>query len=71
MEVSKEAAGDDHAERLASLEEALGNLATKADIEGVKTLLSEREAVMLRWLMGMVAAGGLAVAIALVRTFIT
>ncbi len=71
MEVSKEAAGDDYAERLARLEEALGNLATKVDIEGVKTLLAEREAVMLRWLMGMVASAGLTVAIALVRTFVT
>lgn len=67
----KEAAGDDHAERLARLEEALGHLATKADIEGVKTLIAEREAVMLRWLMGMVATGGLTVAIALVRTFMS
>ena len=71
MTVTKEAAGDDYAERLARLEEALGSLATKADIEGVKALLAQREAVMLRWLMGMVAAAGLAVAIALVRTFVT
>lgn len=71
MEVTKEAAGDEYAERLARLEEALENLATKADIEGVMTLLAEREAVMLRWLMGMVAAAGLTVAIALVRTFMT
>ena len=71
MEMTREAAGDDYAERLARLEEALGNLATKADIEGVKTLLAQREAVMLRWLMGMVASAGLTVAIALVRTFMT
>ena len=67
----KEAPADDHAERLARLEEALGHLATKADIEGVKTLIAEREAVMLRWLMGMVAAAGVAVVIALVRTFMS
>ena len=64
-------AGDDHFERLARLEEALGHLATKADIEGVKTLIAQREAVMLRWLMGMVASAGVAVAIALVRTFMS
>ena len=67
----KDASGDDHFERLARLEEALGHLATKADIEGVKTLIAQREAVMLRWLMGMVASAGVAVAIALVRTFMT
>ncbi len=67
----KETAGDDNAERLARLEEALGHLATKADVEAVKTLLAQREAVMLRWLMGMVASAGLTVAIALVRTFMT
>ena len=46
------------------------HMATKADIESVKTLIAERESTMLRWLMGMVAASGLAVTIALIRTFI-
>ena len=57
-------------QRMAALEMAMGYVATKADIESVKTLIAERETTMLRWLMGMVAASALAVTIALVRTFI-
>lgn len=56
-------------QRVAGIATAIGYLATKADIEGVKTLIAEREATMLRWLIGMVATSALAVAIALVRTF--
>ncbi len=57
-------------QRVAGIETAMGYLATKADIESVKTLIAERESTMLRWLMSMVAASGLAVAVALIRTFI-
>ncbi len=58
------------AERVANIESYLVHLATRADIESVKTLIAERETTMLRWLVGMVSAAGLTVAVAMVRTFI-
>ena len=61
----------DHGERLARLEQALEHLATKADIEALRVLIIERENVTLRWLMGMAAAAGLTVAIAMVRMFVS
>ena len=57
-------------QRVGAIEATLVHMATKADIESVKTLIAERETTMLRWLMGMVTASALAVTIALVRTFI-
>jgi len=57
-------------ERVASMEADLKHLATKADIESVKKLISDRESTMLRWLMGMMAAAGVSVAIAMIRTFL-
>ena len=61
----------DHGERLARLEQAMEHVATKADIEALRVLIIERENVTLRWLMGMAAAAGLTVAIAMVRMFVS
>jgi len=61
-----------HAEAIvSSMSEAFSDtVATKADIESVKKLISDRESTMLRWLMGMMAAAGVSVAIAMIRTFL-
>lgn len=56
-------------QRVAAIEATMQHLATKADIESIKVLIAQRESTMLRWLMGMVAGSGLAVTIALLRTF--
>ena len=52
-------------------------MATAADIEGVKTLIAEaktliaeKEAVQTRWLLGIMAAASVCVAVAVIRTFI-
>ena len=65
----KETTRDGHGERLARLEQAMEHVATKADIEGVRTLIIEREAVMLRWLIGVASMVAVTVGIAMVRTF--
>ena len=44
-------------------------MATKADIEAVKTLIADRDAKQQRWLLGILAGAAIAVTIALLRTF--
>lgn len=72
---------DSITDRLARLEESVANIratmATAADIEGVKTLIAEaktliaeKEAVQTRWLLGIMAAASVCVAVAVIRTFI-
>ena len=64
---------DSITDRLARLEEAVANIkatmATAADIEGVKTLIAEKEAIQTRWLLGIMAAASVCVAVAVIRTF--
>ena len=55
--------------RVSVIEKRLDHLATKTDIEALKTLIATREASMLRWLVGILLASSLAVGLALVRTF--
>ena len=54
-------------ERVAAIEADMKHVATKADIESVKTLIADREATMLKWLVGVVSGTGLAIFIALLR----
>lgn len=53
-------------ERVAAIQAAM---ATKADIEAVKTLIADRDAKQQRWLLGILAGAAIAVTIALLRTF--
>ena len=56
--------------RVSALEAHLQHLATKEDIRRIETLIAQREAAMLRWLIGLVLTAGAALAIALVRVFV-
>ncbi len=69
MGIPKETTRDGHGERLARLEQAMEHVATKADIEGVRALIVERETVTLRWLVGVTSMVAVTIAIAIVRTF--
>jgi len=55
-----------HEERLARLEAVLAHLATKEDIAELKTLISDREAIMLKWLVGFTATTAVSLLIVLV-----
>ncbi len=59
-------------DRLARLEETVANIkanmATAADIEGVKTLIAQVEARQTKWLLGIMAAASVSVAVAVIRT---
>ncbi len=60
-------------ERLARIEALLPHLATKADIAEVKALISDREAIMLKWLIGITtttAVSLLMVLVSLVMIFL-
>ena len=60
------------ADRLARLEETAANIranmATAADIEGVKTLIAQVEARQTKWLLGIIAAASVSLAVAVIRT---
>ncbi len=63
--------------RLSSLETHMGYLATKVDISDIKTLIAkietqmaERESKFLRYLLTVVITGLVALAVAVIRTFI-
>ena len=60
------------ADRLARLEETAANIranmATAADIEGVKTLIAQVEARRTKWLLGIIAAASVSLAVAVIRT---
>lgn len=68
---------DDHEQRLRVLETAatrietrMENLATKLDVEGLKTLINEKEASMQRWLIGILLTAIVSLVVAMVRTFL-
>ena len=58
---------------LARLEESVANIkenmATHADIQEIKTLIAEKEAVQVRWLLGIMSAACVTLAVAVIRTF--
>ena len=55
--------------RVSAIEARLDYLATKEDIKRVEALISQREATMLRWLIGVLVAACGSLIIALVRLF--
>lgn len=59
-------------DRLARLEETAANIranmATAADVEGVKTLIAQVEARQTKWLLGIIAAASVSLAVAVIRT---
>ena len=57
--------------RLSAMEAHLPYLATKEDIRRVEGLISQREASMLRWLIGIIAVAGISLVVAIIRTFFT
>lgn len=70
--------GDDGIEgRLRGLEQQITEvrtrleyLPTKEDLEGVKTLIAEKESRMLKWLVGTMIVAAATIVAALIRTFI-
>ena len=60
-------------DRLARLEESVANIkenmATRADIQEIKTLIAEKEAVQVRWLLGIMSAACVTLVVAMIRTF--
>ena len=63
--------GDDgnHGERLARIESKMDYMATREDVQEVKTLIERKEATMLRWLLGLLVVALVSLGVALVRTF--
>ena len=59
-------------DRLARLEQTVANIktnmATAADIDSVKTLMAQMEARQTKWLLGIMAAASVSVAVAVIRT---
>ena len=70
--------GDDEIKgRLRNLEQQITEvrtrleyLPTKADLEGVKTLIAEKESRRLKWLVGTMIVAAATIVAALIRTFI-
>ena len=44
-------------------------MATREDVQEVKTLIERKEATMLRWLLGLLVVALVSLGVALVRTF--
>ena len=61
--------GHDVHARVSAIEARLDYLATKSDIERVEKLISQREASMQRWLIGIVSGAAVTIALAFIRTF--
>ena len=51
------------------MEAHLQHLATKEDIRRIEGLIAQREASMLRWLIGILVVASVSLAVALIRTF--
>ena len=64
--------GDDgnYGERLARIESKMGHMATREDVQEVKTLIERKESTMLRWLLGMLVVALVSLGVALFRTFL-
>ena len=62
--------GHDLHGRVSALEAHLQHLATKEDIQRVEGLIAQREASMLRWLIGILAVASISLAVVLIRMFI-
>lgn len=58
-----------HGERLARIESKMDYMATREDVQEVKTLIERKEATMLRWLLGLLVVALVSLGVALVRTF--
>ncbi len=56
---------------LVRLDERSHNLATKADIAEIRKVIVEREASLLRWLIGIISIALVSLTVVLVRTFIS
>jgi len=71
---SNDGSGSGFGERLARLEEKVEgvkeNMATKADIQEVKTLIATKETQATRWQIGVMGGALIAVVAALIRTFL-
>lgn len=55
-------------DRLTRLEVKMESVATREDIAELKVLISNKEATMQRWLLGILASAVVAIAVALIRT---
>ena len=62
--------GRDIQVRVAVIESELKHLATKKDIEEVKTLIATSNSSILRWIVGVLIAAISTLSIALIRTFV-
>ena len=62
--------GGELGERLARIENEITHLATKVDIESVKTLIAQRESSQTRWLIGIISIATVSLVAALIRTFL-
>ena len=60
-----------HGERLARIEAKMEYVATREDVSEVKVLIERKESTMMRWLLGILAAAGISILVALVRTFLS
>ena len=61
--------GSGYGERLARIEAKMDHMATREDVAEIKVLIGNREASMLRWLIGLVAFALISVVVSLIRTF--
>ena len=61
---------EDFRERLARIEAQLSNCATREDIADIRTLIERRQAETMRWLVTVLSGTLVAIAIALIRTFL-
>ena len=52
------------------IDERMKHMPTKEGLQEIKTLISDRESAMLKWLIGIVAVSLIAVLVALIRTFL-
>ena len=57
-------------ERMGRIEAVFPHLATKEDIAEVKRLISDREASMLKWLVGITTTAAASLLMALIRVFV-
>ncbi len=60
---------DDIKARLIKIETQMEHVAKREDIARLETLIEKKETSILRWLLGILVAAMMAIAIALIRTF--